>query len=153
MYKPLLDCIDNSILPATNKCINMKTIFLIITFSATALNIKGQEIRARELGILLDGTPGDLNAITDVRGVKDGQVTLISGQGKLIVGKRPVRTGVTAILPRGEKYDPVFAGWYTLNGNGVLWGQFFRRYFYCFLRCQFRSSTQRRRPECKNDHE
>ena len=100
----------------------MKTIFLIILFSSAALNIKGQEIRARELGIPLDGTPGDLNAITDVRGVEVGQVTLISGQGKLIVGKGPVRTGVTAVLPRGKKYDPVFAGWYTLNGNGEMTG-------------------------------
>jgi L-aminopeptidase/D-esterase-like protein len=100
----------------------MKSSILIILFSAAVLNIKGQEIRARELGIPLDGTPGDLNAITDVRGVEVGQVTLISGQGKLIVGKGPVRTGVTAILPRGKKYDPVFAGWYTLNGNGEMTG-------------------------------
>jgi len=100
----------------------MKSSILIILFSAAVLNIKGQEIRARELGIPLDGIPGDLNAITDVRGVEVGHVTLISGQGKLIVGKGPVRTGVTAILPRGKKYDPVFAGWYTLNGNGEMTG-------------------------------
>jgi L-aminopeptidase/D-esterase-like protein len=63
-----------------------------------------------------------LNTITDVKGVEVGQVTLISGEGKLVVGKGPVRTGVTAILPRGKKYDPVFAGWYTLNGNGEMTG-------------------------------
>ena len=104
------------------KYLDMKSSILIILFSAAVLNIKGQEIRARELGIPLDGIPGDLNAITDVRGVEVGHVTLISGQGKLIVGKGPVRTGVTAILPRGKKYDPVFAGWYTLNGNGEMTG-------------------------------
>lgn len=81
----------------------MKSAILIILFSAIALNIKGQEIRAREVGIPIEGKPGDLNAINDVRGVEVGQVTLISGQGKLIVGKGPVRTGVTAILPRGKK--------------------------------------------------
>jgi L-aminopeptidase/D-esterase-like protein len=78
--------------------------------------------RARDLGIPFDGTPGPLNAITDVRGVEVVHTTLISGDGKLIVGKGPVRTGVTAILPRGKKNDPVFAGWYTLNGNGEMTG-------------------------------
>jgi D-aminopeptidase len=81
-----------------------------------------QDKRARELGIQLDGTPGPLNAITDVLGVEVGNTTLNSGEGKLSVGKGPVRTGVTAILPRGKKYDPVFAGWYTLNGNGEMTG-------------------------------
>jgi D-aminopeptidase len=84
--------------------------------------LHAQDKRARELGIPLDGTPGPLNAITDVTGVEVGSVTLISGEGKLEVGKGPVRTGVTAILPRGKKYDPVFAGWYTLNGNGEMTG-------------------------------
>ena len=80
--------------------------------------------RARDLGIPFDGTPGSLNAITDVAGVEVGFTTLISGEGKLIVGKGPVRTGVTAILPRGQKSinDPVFAGWYSLNGNGEMTG-------------------------------
>jgi D-aminopeptidase len=84
--------------------------------------LHAQDKRARELGIPLDGTPGPLNAITDVAGVEVGSSTLISGEGKLEVGKGPVRTGVTAILPRGKKYDPVFAGWYTLNGNGEMTG-------------------------------
>jgi len=78
--------------------------------------------RARELGIPFDGTPGPLNAITDVAGVTVGHHTLIRGEGRLVVGKGPVRTGVTAILPRGKSYDPVFAGWYALNGNGEMTG-------------------------------
>src|ERR1700754_32850 len=80
--------------------------------------------RARDLGIPLDGTPGPLNAITDVKGVEVGQTTIISGEGKLQVGNGPVRTGVTAILPRGKltSNDPVFAGWYSLNGNGEMTG-------------------------------
>ena len=57
--------------------------------------------RARDLGVPFDGTPGPLNAITDVAGVAVGHTTLISGEGKLLVGKGPVRTGVTAVLPRG----------------------------------------------------
>ena len=79
-------------------------------------------VRARDLGVPFDGTPGPMNAITDVAGVEVGQVTLISGEGTLQRGKGPVRTGVTAILPRGRKYDPVFAGWHSLNGNGEMTG-------------------------------
>src|SRR4051812_22160309 len=79
--------------------------------------------RARDLGVPFEGKPGPLNAITDVKGVEVGQVTLISGEGKLVVGTGPVRTGVTAILPRGkESADPVFAGWFSLNGNGEMTG-------------------------------
>ena len=80
--------------------------------------------RARELGIPFDGTPGPLNAITDVAGVEVGHVTLISGEGKLEVGRGPVRTGVTAILPRGKDPGaaPVFAGTFSLNGNGEMTG-------------------------------
>jgi len=79
--------------------------------------------RARDLGIPFEGTPGRLNAITDVAGVEVGQTTLISGDGKLAVGKGPVRTGVTAVLPRGrESIDQVFAAWFTLNGNGEMTG-------------------------------
>ena len=100
----------------------IKIILPLILFLATSSAIVAQNRRARDLGIPLEGIPGDLNAITDVRGVEVGQVTLISGDGKLIVGKGPVRTGVIAILPRGKKYDPVFAGWFTLNGNGEMTG-------------------------------
>jgi D-aminopeptidase len=79
--------------------------------------------RARDLGVPFDGTPGPLNAITDVPGVTVGQVTIVSGRGPLVVGQGPVRTGVTAILPRGATNgDPVMAGWYTLNGNGEMTG-------------------------------
>jgi L-aminopeptidase/D-esterase-like protein len=80
--------------------------------------------RARDLGVPFDGTPGPLNAITDVNGVIVGHTTLISGEGKLQIGKGPVRTGVTAILPRGKDTmsNPVFAGWWSLNGNGEMTG-------------------------------
>jgi len=78
--------------------------------------------RARDLGVPFDGAPGPYNAITDVVGVTVGQTTLISGDGQLYVGKGPVRTGVTVILPRGKTFDPVFAGWYSLNGNGEMTG-------------------------------
>jgi L-aminopeptidase/D-esterase-like protein len=79
--------------------------------------------RARDLGVPFDGTPGPLNAITDVKGVEVGQTTLISGSGPLKVGVGPVRTGVTAILPRGHNFkDSVFAAWFTLNGNGEMTG-------------------------------
>jgi D-aminopeptidase len=79
--------------------------------------------RARDLGIPFDGTAGALNAITDVAGVEVGVTTLISGEGALKVGTGPVRTGVTAILPRGKaSKDQVFAGWFSLNGNGEMTG-------------------------------
>jgi L-aminopeptidase/D-esterase-like protein len=80
--------------------------------------------RARDLGVPFDGTPGPLNAITDVEGVLVGHTTLISGSGKLVVGKGPIRTGVTAVLPRGtasmDRFS--FAGWYSQNGNGEMTG-------------------------------
>jgi L-aminopeptidase/D-esterase-like protein len=79
--------------------------------------------RARDLGVPFDGSPGPWNAITDVAGVEVGHTTLISGEGPLVVGKGPVRTGVTAIHPRGKRAnDPVFAGWFALNGNGEMTG-------------------------------
>ncbi len=80
--------------------------------------------RARDLGVPFDGTPGPLNAITDVQGVLVGHTTHISGNGKLIVGKGPVRTGVTAVLPRGTRSMNrfSFAGWYAQNGNGEMTG-------------------------------
>lgn len=79
--------------------------------------------RARDLGIPFEGTPGPWNALTDVKGLTVGHVTLIAGEGPLKVGTGPVRTGVTAVLPRGkESADPVFAGWFSLNGNGEMTG-------------------------------
>lgn len=79
--------------------------------------------RARDLGVPFDGNPGALNALTDVKGIEVGHTTLISGDGKLNVGVGPVRTGVTAILPRGKNSrDAVFAGYFSLNGNGEMTG-------------------------------
>jgi D-aminopeptidase len=85
---------------------------------------EAKQIRARDLGVPFDGTPGKLNSITDVPGVEVGYATLISGEGKLEVGKGPVRTGVTAIIPRGHDSlnDPVYAGYFRLNGNGEMTG-------------------------------
>ena len=100
----------------------MKNLFLSILI-LSFLNA-GSKPRARDLGIPFDGTPGPLNAITDVAGVQVGHTTIIEGSGKLVQGKGPIRTGVTAILPRGDKSldDPCFAGWYSLNGNGEMTG-------------------------------
>src|SRR5216683_8221801 len=83
-----------------------------------------KKARARDLGVPFDGTTGPLNAITDVPGITVGHTTLISGEGKLQIGKGPVRTGVTAIMPRGRESmnNPVFAGWWSLNGNGEMTG-------------------------------
>src|ERR1700732_5072826 len=80
--------------------------------------------RARDLGVPFDGAPGPLIAITDLSGVTVGHTTLISGEEKLQIGKGPVRTGVTAVLPRGQQSmsNPVFAGWFTENGNGEMTG-------------------------------
>ena len=80
--------------------------------------------RGRALGLPFPGTPGRYNAITDVAGVEVGTTTLISGDGPLTVGKGPVRTGVTAILPRGkaDAHVPCAAGYYSLNGNGEMTG-------------------------------
>lgn len=90
-----------------------------------ALSVQAQSApeRARDLGIPLDGTPGRLNTITDVPGVTVGHTTLIQGSGRLRVGMGPVRTGVTAVFPRGkDDLSPVFAGWFSLNGNGEMTG-------------------------------
>lgn len=106
-------------------------IALGIALLAFAPNLVGQEsastpkpkTRARDLGIPFDGTSGPLNAITDVAGVEVGYATLISGEGKRIVGQGPVRTGVTAILPRGKaSSDAVFAAFFSGNGNGDMTG-------------------------------
>jgi len=89
--------------------------------SAVAVGQKKQ--RARDLGIPFEGTPGEWNAITDVKGVEVGYTTIIEGSGKLVRGKGPVRTGVTAIFPKGKDFrDRVFGAWFTLNGNGEMTG-------------------------------
>ncbi len=95
------------------------TAFLPILLSSFAYS---QKPRARDLGIPFVGTPGILNAITDVAGVEVGHATIIEGSGINIAGKGPVRTGVTAIFPRGKKFSPVYANWYSLNGNGEMTG-------------------------------
>ena len=82
----------------------------------------GQKPRARDIGIPFEGVTGKFNAITDVKGVEVGYSTIISGEGKNIRGRGPVRTGVTAILPRGRNNNPVFANWHSLNGNGEMTG-------------------------------
>ena len=100
--------------------------FLLIAFFAadlTAQDRPARKPRARDLGVPFDGVPGPLNAITDVPGVEVGYTTLISGDGRLVVGQGPVRTGVTAIHPRGKNsFAPVMAGFYSQNGNGEMTG-------------------------------
>src|SRR6516225_1074438 len=105
-----------------------RAVHLLTLFVLFPVVLFGQEAakkpRARDLGIPFDGTPGKFNAITDVSGVLVGHTTLISGEGKLQIGKGPVRTGVTAVMPRGKDSmnNPVFAGWWSLNGNGEMTG-------------------------------
>lgn len=94
-----------------------------LLLAAGEAGAQGSPARAQELGIPLEGTPGPLDAITDVPGVAVGHRTLISGTGRLRVGAGPVRTGVTAVFPRGPgDLAPVFAGWFSLNGNGEMTG-------------------------------
>src|SRR2546427_3438727 len=101
----------------------VRLLLVLVLFIPVAAAHAQRRERARDVGIPLDGVPGPLDAITDVAGVEVGQTTLIAGSGKLVVGRGPVRTGVTAVLPRGKNSgDPVFAGWFTLNGNGEMTG-------------------------------
>lgn len=100
----------------------MKNNLIVILFTCFPLVVAAQKPRARDIGIPFDGKPGKYNAITDVKGVEVGYSTIISGTGKNIRGKGPVRTGVTAILPRGKNNNPVYANWYALNGNGEMTG-------------------------------
>jgi D-aminopeptidase len=96
---------------------------LAVLLLATFVPAQALKPRARDLGVHFDGTPGKWNAITDVAGVTVGHKTLISGEGKLVVGQGPVRTGVTAIIPRSsELFDPVYAAWFSQNGNGEMTG-------------------------------
>ncbi len=108
---------------------NFHSLALLLCLLSAAALVSAQENppakpRARDLGVPFDSTPGPLNAITDVPGVTVGHTRLISGEGKLEVGKGAVRTGVTAVLPRGKDSmsSPVFAGWWSLNGNGEMTG-------------------------------
>src|SRR5438067_5824047 len=111
----------------THKTHFLCALVLLVAFTALArepIPAPTKIVRARDLGIAFDGTPGKFNAITDVPGVEVGYATLIKGEGKLERGKGPVCTGVTAILPRGlsEMNDSVFAGYFSLNGNGEMTG-------------------------------
>src|SRR3990170_1332630 len=98
------------------------TIMGRLKLAARSSGMRANKPRARDFGIALRGSPGPWNAITDVSGVEIGFASLVHGEGKLIVGKGPVRTGVTAVLPRGRQCDPVFAATYALNGNGEMTG-------------------------------
>jgi len=99
------------------------SIALLVAVFVLPVALQAQKPRERDLKLPIGGTPGTLDAITDVTGVEVGQTTLISGSGQLVVGKGPVRTGVTVIHPRGKaNSDPVFAAWFTLNGNGEMTG-------------------------------
>ncbi|MCC3860953.1 P1 family peptidase [Pseudemcibacter aquimaris] len=112
----------------------MKIIYFSFIYLGLVVFSNAQDnVRARDLGVPFDGKTGLYNAITDVAGIEVGHKTIIRGEGDLVVGEGPVRTGVTAILPRGRgailsdqdndyKYKPVFAGWYSLNGNGEMTG-------------------------------
>lgn len=102
----------------------MKNFVLIVVLLFVCSQSYGQKPRARDLGIPFSGETGAFNAITDVAGVEVGYSTIISGEGENILGKGPIRTGVTAIFPRGKakKFSPVYANWYSLNGNGEMTG-------------------------------
>ncbi len=95
----------------------------VICLVLVATPVAAQRLRARDLGVPFDGTPGPLNAITDVEGIEVGHTTLIRSSGPTVVGDGPVRTGVTAVWPRGnDTPDPVFAAWFSLNGDGEMTG-------------------------------
>jgi L-aminopeptidase/D-esterase-like protein len=100
----------------------LQTVTVLVLAVTSAASAQTKQ-RADQLRLPIEGTPGPLNAITDVAGVEVGHTTLISGGGKLAVGKGPVRTGVTVVHPRGKSNaDPVFGAWFTLNGNGEMTG-------------------------------
>ena len=102
----------------------MRKLSILLTLIFFNLCIHAQKPRARDLGVPFVGETGAFNAITDVKGIEVGYSTIISGEGENVVGKGPIRTGVTAIFPRGKakKFGPVYANWYSLNGNGEMTG-------------------------------
>tara|TARA_R110002012_G_scaffold319023_1_gene538481 strand:+ start:28022 stop:29194 length:1173 start_codon:yes stop_codon:yes gene_type:complete len=102
----------------------MKYYYTIFALCFICIITFAQKPRARDLGVPFTGETGVFNAITDVKGVEVGYSTIISGTGKNINGEGPIRTGVTAIFPRGKakKFSPVYANWYSLNGNGEMTG-------------------------------
>jgi len=103
----------------------MRAFTIVVAGLALSPSLAFSQTKPREndLKLPIGGTPGSLDAITDVAGVEVGHATIISGSGKLVVGQGPVRTGVTVVHPRGKaNSDPVFAAWFTLNGNGEMTG-------------------------------
>jgi D-aminopeptidase len=96
----------------------MNKIYPLLIVVCICTSVYGQKPRARDLGIPFTGQTGELNAMIDMAGVEVGYSTIISGSGENKVGEGPVRTGVTAIFRRGKKFSPVYANWYSLNGNG-----------------------------------
>ena len=102
----------------------MQKLLILLTVFSLYVFTHAQKPRARDLGVPFVGETGAYNAITDVKGIEVGYSTIISGEGENVVGKGPVRTGVTAIFPRGKakKFSPVYANWYSLNGNGEMTG-------------------------------
>ncbi len=95
----------------------------MLLLACAVVPASAQKPRARDLGVPFEGTPGALNAITDVEGVEVGHATIVRGRGPLVIGEGPVRTGVTAVWPRGRaEPDPVYAAWFTLNGDGEMTG-------------------------------
>lgn len=109
---------------AVVRAFSLAAMLASLTSASAAASASAQKVPdARALGVRLEGQPGPNNAITDVAGVEVGHSTIIEGDGPLVVGEGPVRTGVTAILPRGrEAGDSVFAAWFSLNGNGEMTG-------------------------------
>lgn len=100
-----------------------RSTLLLATLASSGHALAAADARARDLGILFEGQPGTLNAITDVAGIEVGHVTLVTGNGALEVGAGPVRTGVTVVHPRGKSStEAVFAGWFTLNASGEMTG-------------------------------
>ena len=109
--------------PQKRESATLPSIAASILLICTVVPASGQKPRARDLGIPFEGTPGALNAITDVDGVEVGHATIVRGSGQLRIGEGPVRTGVTAVWPRGREVpDPVYAAWFTLNGDGEMTG-------------------------------
>ena len=101
----------------------MWTRLILLSMLVATGSMAADKPRARDLGVPFDGTTGPLNAITDIAGIEVGHTTLINGSGELRRGHGPVRTGVTAVLPRGKSnMDAVFAAWFSQNGNGEMTG-------------------------------
>jgi D-aminopeptidase len=115
---------ESRLSPRRSKVILTHLALGLLLVAAAAISSTAQNrTRGRDLGIPFPGKTGSMNAITDVAGVAVGHVTLIEGDGKLVPGKGPIRTGVTAILPRPRgNWDPVFAATFNQNGNGDMTG-------------------------------